>query len=55
MHYCKWHLLTRLFDFIADNRIDIIAFGARTSAKRAEMSSATLITSQDLMSNLGSS
>lgn len=49
MHCCKQHLTTRFFDFIADSRVDIVAFEAKTFAKKAEISCIALAAFKNLI------
>lgn len=55
MRCYKQRLTLRLFDFFANDGVDIIAFGAWTFAKRVEVSCASPVTFKDPMNRPGSS
>lgn len=55
MRYCKWRLITRLFYFIANDKINIILFKAKTFAKSIEMSCITLATFKKYVNKLKNS
>lgn len=51
----EWRLTTRVFDHIATGRVDIVAFGAGMSAKRAEASCSSPAVSKNQKKNPGNS
>lgn len=55
MHCCKWGLISRLFDLIANAKIDIIVFVAEIITQRAKISCAALVTSKNIINCLRNS